>query len=102
MEAPVPVQQHTIAWSALPAATSRAAASEQTAHRGSAPGLRAPYATTSWPRARSSSSRVRATGSSMSEETEIRMSRAYSAARPQDDGFEVGDVRAGEVRQFGR
>src|SRR6478752_2197334 len=101
MEAPVPVQQHTTAWSAVPAATSRAAASEQTAHCGSAPGLRAPYGTTSWPRARSSSTRVRATGSSMSEETEIRMSRAYSAARPPDDGSQVVHVRTGEVRQFG-
>ncbi len=79
MEAPVPVQQHTTAWSAAPSATSRAAASEQTAHCGSAPGRSAPCTRTSWPRRRSSSTRSPATGSSMSEETETFM-RAHPLA----------------------
>ena len=74
----MPVQQHTTAWSAVPAATSRAAASEHAAHRGSSPGLSAPWATTSWPRPPSSATSERATGSSMSEETEIRMLRSLT------------------------
>lgn len=75
IDAPVPVQQQTTAWSEVPAATSRAAASEQNAHWVLSPGLSAPCVSTSWPRARNSVTRCRATGSSMSEETEIRMPR---------------------------
>ena len=42
MDAPVPVQQHTTAWSASPATTARAADPALQAQSGGSPGLSAP------------------------------------------------------------
>src|SRR3954451_10475693 len=55
IEAPVPVQQHTIACSARPPATSRAAASQHHAQSGRSPSAGAPCSSGSCPRARSCS-----------------------------------------------
>src|SRR4051812_41837228 len=55
IEAPVPVQQHTIACSARPPATSRAAASQHHAQSARSPSARAPCSSGSCPRARSCS-----------------------------------------------
>src|SRR3954471_181870 len=55
IEAPVPVQQHTIACSARPPATSRAAAAQHHAQSARSPSARAPCSSGSCPRARSCS-----------------------------------------------
>src|SRR3954462_8451940 len=55
IDAPVPVQQHTTAWSAAPSTTSRAAASLAHAQSSRSPSAQAPCSTGAWPRLRSSS-----------------------------------------------
>jgi hypothetical protein len=55
IEAPVPVQQQTIACSARPSATSRAAAADAQAQSSRSPAASAPWQSVSWPRRASSS-----------------------------------------------
>ena len=72
IDAPVPVQQATIAWSARPSATSRAAASLAHAQSGRSRSAYAPWRTGSWPRRRSSSGSASATPVSSSAASAIR------------------------------
>src|SRR5919197_1937924 len=73
IDAPVPVQQQTTAWSARPSATSRAAASEAHAQSSRSASSSAPCVTTSWPRLRSSSTTASAIPTRSSAATEMRM-----------------------------
>ena len=75
IDAPVPVQQQTTAWSARPSATSRAAASLAHAQSGRSPSASAPCASTSWPRSRSSLTSASATPVSSSAATAIRIAQ---------------------------
>ena len=73
IDAPVPVQQQTTAWSARPSATSRAAASDAHAQSSRSPSASAPCRTGSWPRSRSCATTAPATPVSSSAATLIRM-----------------------------
>ncbi len=61
IDAPVPVQQQTMPWSARPSATSRATASEAQAQSARSPSASAPWATGSCPRRRTASATASAT-----------------------------------------
>src|SRR4051812_16089152 len=71
IDAPVPVQQQTTAWSARPSTTSRAAASQHQAQSSRSPSASAPCGKGSWPRRRSSSTTASATPVRSSAATEI-------------------------------
>src|SRR5918999_2085485 len=78
IEAPVPVQQHTMPCSARPSATSRAAASLAQAQSSRSPSLSAPCTIGSCPRRRSSSTTASATPVRSSAATAIFMYSAYA------------------------
>ena len=79
IDAPVPVQQQTTAWSARPSATSRAAASDAHAQSSRSPSASAPCRSGSWPRSRSCATTAPATPVSSSAATLIRI--AANASR---------------------
>ena len=81
IEAPVPVQQQTTAWSARPSATSRAAASEAQAQSSRSSSASAPCRSGSWPRRRSSSTTASATPVRSSAATEILIARSLLLGR---------------------
>jgi hypothetical protein len=76
IDAPVPVQQQTIPWSARPSATSRAAASLAHAQSSRSSSFRAPWGIGSWPRLRSSAASASATPVRSSAATAIFMRKA--------------------------
>ena len=82
IEAPVPVQQATTAWSARPSATSRAAASDAQAQSSRSSELSAPCSSGSWPRERSWSTSGRATPVSSSAAMAILIAAYRSRRRP--------------------
>ena len=69
IDAPVPVQQHTMPWSARPSATSRAAASLAQAQSSRSPSASAPCSSGSWPSARRRSTTASATPVRSSDDT---------------------------------
>src|SRR3954470_23412656 len=95
IEAPVPVQQHTIACSARPPATSRAAASQHHAQSARSPSASAPCASGSCPRARSCSMTASAIPVRSSAATAILMPLGCP---PVSTSIDTGIFKAYDVR----